>query len=252
MRLGGRNEKRRRRELALWCRQLALLLANGTDLVTALSVLERQDFDASVRRMTTEMIEQAGRDVPLADLFASRAEVFPPVFLFGLRSAQAQGRTAETLADLAECLWQAAELGMTLTLPARERPGEADTLPTPDQTPVVRMVDSILRQALKIGASEVDIRRADDGRLARIAYNINGKWEPMTELPIDTLGPICRRICILAKISWWFREPALGTLSLEYGEHRVDASVRFVPGEAEDEQEVCVTFANMPEQAEPS
>jgi len=251
MRLGSGHDRRRRRELALWCRELALLLRNGTDLVTSLAILEHQDFSPPVRRMTTEMLQQAEREVAVQALFAGRDEVFPPVVVFALRSAQGPQGAAETLSDLADCLAEAADLGMTLNAPAGEtRTDEAG--PLPEQAPIVRMVDSILRQALKVGATEVDIRPAEDKDLTCITYNINGRWEPMVELPIEMLGPICRRLCIMGKVNWWFREPALGTLTIEHGGERVHGSVRYVPGAGEDDQQVCLAFADAPDEAEPS
>ena len=227
------------------------MLRNGTDLLTSLSVLERQDFSPGIRRMTSEMVQQAANDVPVDALFLGRDEFFPPVFVFALRSGQGPERVGETLRDLADCLWQAADLGLTLTMAPGDGSDEAGP-PLPDHGPVVRMVDSILGRALKVGATEIDIRPAEGKGLAEITYNINGKWEPMAELPIDLLGPLTRRICIMAKINWWFHEPALGTLTIEHAGETVRASVRYVPGTREDDQEVCVAFADAPEEAEPS
>ncbi len=251
MRLGGGQDRRRRRELALWCREFALLLRNDTDFVTSLSILEHQDFSPAIRRMTAEMLRQAERDLPVEALFAGHEDVFPPVFFFALRSAQKPQRAAETLRDLADCLAEAAELDMTLTAPPGE-PRTDEAGPLPEQAPIVRMVDSILRQALKVGATEVDIRPAEDKGLTRITYNINGRWEPMVELPIEMLGPICRRLCIMGKVNWWFREPALGTLTIEHGGEQVHGSVRYVPGAGDDDQQVGIAFADAPEEAEPS
>jgi type II secretory ATPase GspE/PulE/Tfp pilus assembly ATPase PilB-like protein len=251
MRLGGGHDRRRRHELALWCRELALLLRNGTDLVTSLSILEHQDFSPAVRRMTTEMLQQAEREVPVETLFAGRDDTFPPVVVFALRLAQGPQGAAETLRDLADCLAEAADLGMTLNAPAGESRAD-DAGPLPEQAPIVRMVDSILRQALKVGATEVDIRPAADKELTCITYNINGRWEPMVELPVEMLGPICRRLCIMGKVNWWFREPALGTLTIDHGGEQVHGSVRYVPGAGEDDQQVCIAFADAPAEAEPS
>ena len=41
----------------------------------------------------------------------------------------------------------------------------------------------------------------------------------IVKLPLDVLGPICRRVCIMAQINWWSKEPALGTLTV-IGAHK--------------------------------
>jgi Type II secretion system (T2SS), protein F len=252
MRLGGQRDKRARRELSLWCRELAMLLQNGTDPATALSILERQDFSPALRQMTAEMIRQAADGAPVDALFLGRTDLFPPVLAFAVKSAgDDPERLSAVLRDLADCLWCAADLGMALYAPPGELVGEAAVLSS-EQAPVVRMVDSILRQALRIGASEVEIRATDDQQLAQIAYNLSGKWEAMAELPIEMLGPLCRRICILASINWWSREPALGSMTIHHGGGQTDASVRFMPGDQERDLQVYVGFAEAPDEAEPS
>ena len=111
-----RRDRQRMYELSLWCRQLGMMLRTGTDLVAALSVLERQDFSPELRSMTTEMVEQADEEVGVEGLIACRADVFPPVAVFALRAGQGRHRVPETLITLADCFAQAGDIGMTLSL----------------------------------------------------------------------------------------------------------------------------------------
>jgi len=238
MRIGGRHGRQRLRELSLWLRELGVMLRNGTDLVAALSVLEAQDFSKPLRTMTTEMIEQASGEAGIEDLVSCRAEVFPPVVVFALRSGQAAQRIPETLLGLADALERAADLGMTLLAPA----APADAPVGTDQAPVIRIVNSVLRQAAKVKASEVHLHASDDGRQTQVECRVRGEWQEMAELPLDLLGPMCRRICVMAGINWALKQPALGTLRIGQRDEDTRGTVQFVPGEHELEYQVRVTL----------
>jgi type II secretory ATPase GspE/PulE/Tfp pilus assembly ATPase PilB-like protein len=181
-------------------------------------------------------------DAPVDSLIACRADVFPPVAIFALRAGQARYRIPETLVLLADCFAQAADLGMTLT--TGEEVAEEDAGTTLDQAPVVRIVDSILRQASKTGASEVSIKASDDEGHALVAFNVDGSWDTAAELPMDALGPICRRICVMAGINWHLKQPALGNIRVGERSGDPQGSVRFLPGEREAELQVHVTLTS--------
>ncbi len=227
-------------ELSLWLRELGLMLRNGTDLAAALSVLEKQDFDRPIRAMTTEMIEEVSAEAGLEDVIAARADVFPPVVAFALRSGRAGERLPETLLALADALDRAADLGMSLT-----PPGEAaGAVPAPEGAPVVRMVDSILRQAAKAKADEVRINASDARDCTLVECSVNGEWVELARLSLDLLGPLCRRICVMAGINWVLKQPALGTLRLGQREGDLQGAVRFLPGDEEPGHRVSVTFVD--------
>jgi type II secretory ATPase GspE/PulE/Tfp pilus assembly ATPase PilB-like protein len=227
-------------ELSLWLREVGLMLRNGTDLAAALAVLEQQDFSRPLRAMTTEMIEEASAEAGLEDLISARADVFPAVVAFALRSGRAGERVPETLLALADALDRAADLGMTLA-----PPGEAaNAAPSPEGAPVVRMVNSILRQAAKAKASEVRIHASEAREYTLVECSVNGERVELAELPLDLLGPICRRICVMAGINWALRQPALGTLRLGQREGDLQGAVRFLPGDEESGHRVGVTLTH--------
>jgi type II secretory ATPase GspE/PulE/Tfp pilus assembly ATPase PilB-like protein len=226
-------------ELSLWLRELGLMLRNGTDLAAALSMLERQDFSRELRTMTGEMIEEAAAEAGLDDLIFARSDAFPPVVVFALRAGHAGQRLPETLLALADVLERAAELGMTLR-PPPETPGDPAL---PEGAPVIRMVNSILRQAAKAGAAEVRIQASEAREHTVVECRVRGAWMELAELPLDLLGPICRRICVMAGINWVLRQPALGALRLGQREGDLEGAVRFMPGEEELGHRIGVTFA---------
>jgi hypothetical protein len=73
---------------------------------------------------------------------------------------------------------------------------------------------------------------------------IGGEWRELVQLPGDLLGPICRRLCIMAGINWVLKQPALGTLRVGERDTDVRGAVQFLPGESEAEHEVRVTLGN--------
>ncbi|MGQ9731213.1 MAG: type II secretion system F family protein [Candidatus Zipacnadales bacterium] len=238
MRFLKQKSRRRLRELSLWCRELGLMLRNGTDLVAALSILEQQAFSRSIRAMTTEMIAQASSEAGIEDLFANRGDIFPPVVIFTLRAGQASQRIPDVLIGLADVMEQAADLGMSLELPLESE----QEMVTVDQIPVVRIVNSILRQAAQAGATEVLIHASEEGTHTRVECTVDGVVHELLELPIDTLGVICRRICVMAGINWALKQPGLGTLRLGQRAGDLSGAVQFLPGNSELEHQVRVTL----------
>lgn len=246
MPLSRRRRSRQLAELSLWCRELGLMLGNGTDLIAALSVVERQDFSDGIRSMTSEMIEQASADGTLEELIVAHAEMFPPVCIFALQTGQASRQLPETLIAIADCLAQAAELGITLVAEPADASDSATLTASVGQRPAVRVVNSVLGQAIKAGVREVRVHASEGGEQTCVSFQIDDAEQEVLSLPIDVLGPICRRICVMAQINWWSKEPALGTLTVEYRGTDVVGSVRFIPGESEEDQQVYVSFTDLP------
>ena len=247
MMLFGRWRRRRQlAELSLWCRGLGLMLRNGVDLVAALSVLERQDFAREVRLMTAEMTEQAAAGMSIQELVLVHDDVLPPICIFALQTGQAAERIPETLLALADCLAQGADLGMALVAESPIAADDGRPASTVGQAPVVRMVNRMLTDALTQGASQIGLSPSEGGDSFEISFEIDGSWEPIAEVPIDLFGSVSRRICVMAQINWWSKEPTLGTLTVGHGGAEVVGSVRFIPGETEDAQQLYVTFREAP------
>jgi type II secretory ATPase GspE/PulE/Tfp pilus assembly ATPase PilB-like protein len=216
------------------------MLRNGTDLGAALSILECQDFDASIRAMTTKMIEQAAIGATTEEVIADQGGAFPPVVRFALLSGRAGGRTPETLVALADALAQAADLGMTLEIVVPNATDEAER--ASGQAPIVRLVNKILWDAGQQEASEIHVHASEGRNTTCVDLCIGGEWSELTQLPGDVLGPICRRLCIMAGINWVLKQPALGTLRVGERDTDVRGAVQFLPGESEAEYQVRVTL----------
>jgi type II secretory ATPase GspE/PulE/Tfp pilus assembly ATPase PilB-like protein len=190
--------------------------------------------------MTGEMIERVSLGAALEDLVGAQ-DGFPLVVRFALGSGRAGGRVPETLLALADALDQAAELGMALSDAALV--SSTDAAWVPDRAPVVRLVDKLLWDAAQQQAGEVRIRAAEGTHAVALEFRVGGEWRAVTDLPIDLLGPICRRLCVMAGINWALKQPALGTLRVGDRETDVRGTVQFMPGESERDHEVRVTLA---------
>ena len=217
------------------------MLRNGTDLGAALSILECQEFEAPIRAMTSRMIEQASIGATAEEVIADEAEAFPPVVRFALLSGRAGGRTPETLVALADALAQAADLGMALGIVPPDSTSEAEA--GSGQAPLVRLVSKLLWDAGQQNATEIHVHASEQREMACVDLRIEGEWREVARLPVDLLGPICRRLCIMAGINWVLKQPALGTLRVGERDTDVRGAVQFLPGDSELDHEVRVTLA---------
>ena len=67
-----------------------------------------------------------------------------------------------------------------------------------DDAPAVRLVDSLIKEALQLGASDIHIEPYEDG--IRVRYRIDGELSDRASLPVSALDEICARIKIMAEM----------------------------------------------------
>jgi len=157
-----------------------------------------------------------------------------------LLSGRAGGRTPETLVSLADALAQAADLGMELGIVVPDI--AADLEAGSGNAPLVRLVNKLLWDAGQHEATEIHVHASEGRDGTCVDLCIDGQWREVAQLPADLLGPICRRLCIMAGINWVLKQPALGTLRVGERDTDVRGAVQFLPGESEAEHEVRVTL----------
>lgn len=99
------------RQLAIFTRQLASLLKAGLTLIHALKTLSRQCENRRLTQIITEIESTISRDAAgFAEALERHPDVFSPVYRGLVRAGENGGTLAETLADLATHLAQAAKL----------------------------------------------------------------------------------------------------------------------------------------------
>jgi general secretion pathway protein E len=110
--------------------------------------------------------------------------------------------------------------------PAPTRPAEGETL-TPEaiaESPVARVVELILGQAVRDRASDVHII-PDEGKL-RVRYRIDGLLHDSLRAPLSIHGPLVSRVKVMAGMNIAERRrPQDGQFSFETGDGEVDVRV---------------------------
>ncbi|WP_258359260.1 type II secretion system F family protein [Moorella sulfitireducens] len=99
-----------RRDLALFCRQLATMLGAGLPIISALRIIEKQAENSSLRESVTLLL----RDLEAGEAFYRALErqprVFPPIFIHTVEAGELSGAMDETLGRLAGHLEKEHEL----------------------------------------------------------------------------------------------------------------------------------------------
>ncbi|MEX2176724.1 MAG: ATPase, T2SS/T4P/T4SS family [Pirellulaceae bacterium] len=97
------------------------------------------------------------------------------------------------------------------------------------QSPVIRLVNYIIYNAVKEGASDIHIEPAD--RCMRIRYRIDGKLYKSLEVPLNLLGAVTSRIKIMASLDISERRlPQDGRVHVLLDGRKIDLRISTFPG----------------------
>jgi type IV pilus assembly protein PilB len=110
-----------------------------------------------------------------------------------------------------------------------------DTILHLDQPPppgrsgrIIRMVNQILEQAIRSGASDIHLEAFEDN--CRIRLRVDGRLQELPVMPRNTFTMVLSRFKILAKMDIAEkRVPQDGAIALKSGERRIDLRVNTVP-----------------------
>jgi type IV pilus assembly protein PilB len=121
------------------------------------------------------------------------------------------------------------ELDASLTPDLRsDRASEQALRESAEQKPVVKFVDTLLRRAVALGASDINVRPNEHG--ADIYYRIDGNMRYQRTLNLSQYTPIASRIKIMSGMNIAERRlPQDGSMFYEEQEHRIDFRVSVIP-----------------------
>ncbi len=138
---------------------------------------------------------------------------------------------AALAASYAENAGSAVDLGlegMDLAALADSAAGIDDLLDTRDDAPVIRLINALLLEAIKEGASDVHVE-TQEKRLV-IRFRIDGVLRDMIEPPRALAPLLVSRIKVMAKLDIAEKRiPQDGRVTLRVGGHDVDARVSTIP-----------------------
>ncbi len=91
-------------DVAVVCRQLAVMLSAGVPVTRALTTLSKQCANPRLGNIMEEIAKSVESGVPLSDAFAQYPKVFSPLFVAMIASGEAGGIMEQALNSLAEML----------------------------------------------------------------------------------------------------------------------------------------------------
>jgi type IV pilus assembly protein PilB len=118
-------------------------------------------------------------------------------------------------------------------LPIEEQVGQATTdirslMRETNLAPVVKLLNSVLREAVRAGASDIHIEGGSSG--LRVRYRIDGLLEESMRLPKWVQDPLIARCKVLARLDITERRvPQDGRIQVRYGDSTVDLRVSSLP-----------------------
>ena len=111
---------------------------------------------------------------------------------------------------------------------AEDGPSESDLLSAIQDKPLVKLVDSILADAIRMGASDVHLETYE--KRIRVRYRIDGDLREMAPLPFKYRAAIVSRVKIMAELDISERRlPQDGRIKLKIAGRTVDLRVSVLP-----------------------
>lgn len=129
------------------------------------------------------------------------------------------GRTAEG---------ELADAHADLDALAGDIPATADLLDSQDDAPVIRLINGLLAEAARLGASDVHVEPSE--RQLRIRFRIDGVMRQVLELPTRMSPLLVSRVKVMARLDIAEkRVPQDGRISVSMGSRALDVRVSTLP-----------------------
>lgn len=101
---GGGGKKVTTEDIAIACKQLAVMLSAGVPVTRALTTLSKQCANPRLGNILDEIAKNVEGGMPLSDAFAQYPKVFSPLFVAMVASGEAGGIMEQALVSLADML----------------------------------------------------------------------------------------------------------------------------------------------------
>ena len=153
-----------------------------------------------------------------------RVAAIEPAESFERRLADAYAQASQSAAYLADNLGQ----DMDLSRLVREMPKVEDLLESEDDAPIIRMINVLLTQALRQGASDIHIEPYDTRSVVRL--RVDGTLQTVAEPHRALHAAILSRIKVMANLDIAEKRlPQDGRISLRLAGRQVDVRVATLP-----------------------
>ena len=134
--------------------------------------------------------------------------------------ARAEQNAAQVVDEVGE--------GLDLSKLLQDIPESVDLMETTDDAPVIRMINSLLRQATRDGASDVHMEAFE--RQSVVRFRVDGELRDVVEMRPDLHAALVSRIKIMAALDIAEKRlPQDGRISIRVGGRAVDIRVSTLP-----------------------
>ena len=158
-----------------------------------------------------------------AEFDAGFTAVMIPDDMFSLAMQRAFER-AGAAADVVQDLDQVIDLEAL----SKDLPQTSDLLDSQDDAPIIRLLNSVLTQAIEEGASDIHIEPFEARLVVR--FRVDGLLRDVVEPPVVLAGRIAARVKVMARLNTAEkRVPQDGRISLRLGGRLVDVRVSTLP-----------------------
>ncbi len=206
-------------------RSLALMLSTGVPCLLAIDTLAEEVHDA--QRKDLQEIADHIRTGDMLSEALRRCRRLPPDLCDALARGEQDGSLDTALVELADAL-DRGELGAAEPGPDAGQDDRQTAATQRSVPPVIRLVDVILYQAVKDGASDVHFEPGEDGMTIR--YRIDGVLHDMQPPPTDMQRAVINRLKVLGNLNIAERRlPQDGRIELRVASRRVDMRISTVP-----------------------
>ena len=111
---------------------------------------------------------------------------------------------------------------------AHEMPESTDLLETGDEAPIIRLINALLTQAIREGASDIHLEAFETRSVVR--FRVDGVLRDVVEPQRELHGALAARVKVMARLDIAEKRlPQDGRISLRVGDHPVDVRVSTLP-----------------------
>ena len=111
---------------------------------------------------------------------------------------------------------------------AHELPEATDLLEAADEAPIIRLINALLTQAIREGASDIHLEAFEDRSMVR--FRVDGILRDVVEPQRAIHGALVARIKVMARLDIAEKRlPQDGRISLRVGDHPIDVRVSTLP-----------------------
>lgn len=171
------------------------------------------------------------RASPLLAIVEAR-RYLPQSTLLSLSEAQFRHRVAEVYQQNSASAGLFESLGSEFDLDdlVDHLPQDSDLLDSEDGAPVIRLINAILTEAIRMGASDIHIEPFE--KTVSVRFRIDGMLRPILSPPVQLSRYLLSRIKVMARLDIAEkRVPQDGRISLRLGGRNIDVRVSTLPAQ---------------------